>query len=101
MGTIGEQQHEQKSYESKLYEIEARLEVLERSLEKKTDTKDVMVQIDELIKKKELITKAELNSFQEKMEAALQTNQIRIVKWVLGTGISSVAAIAAVMRIVF
>lgn len=99
MGTIGKEQHGQKN-ESKLYEIEARLEVLERSMDKKTDTKDVIVQIDELIKEKELITKAELDSLHEKMETTLRENQVKLLKWMLGTGISTVAAIAGVIRIV-
>ncbi|QKY69706.1 hypothetical protein [Lentibacillus sp. CBA3610] len=96
---IPDSNHEPKRYESRLYEIEARLKVLEKSLESKADTKDVIVKIDELIKEKELITKTELNNFHKRMEATLHANHVKLLKWMVATGISSVAAIAAVLRI--
>ncbi|TFJ92563.1 hypothetical protein [Lentibacillus salicampi] len=98
--TIQDSKDEQKSDESRLYEIEARLKVLEQSLKTKPDTKDVIIKIDELIKEKELITKAELDSFHKKIEATLQANQVKLLKWMFAMGISSVAAFAAVVRIV-
>ncbi|ALX50327.1 hypothetical protein [Lentibacillus amyloliquefaciens] len=91
--------NEQGSYNSKLYEIEARLKVLEKSLESKADTKDVIVKIDELIKEKELITKSELNNFHKKMEATLNANHVKLLKWIIATGISTVAAVAGVLRL--
>ncbi|WP_010532361.1 hypothetical protein [Lentibacillus jeotgali] len=99
MITIQNSNHEQRRYESRLYEIEARLKVLEKSLESKADTKDVIVKIDELIKEKELITKSELNNFHKKVESTLHANHVKLLKWVIATGISSVAAFAAVVRI--
>lgn len=98
--TIRDSHHEQKSYDSRFYEIEARLKILEQSLESKADTRDVIVKMDELIKEKELITRAELNNFHKKVEATLQATQVKLLKWIIATGISSVAAIAAVIRIV-
>ncbi|HLR62531.1 MAG TPA: hypothetical protein VK097_08825 [Lentibacillus sp.] len=99
MVTIENSNHERNNYESRLYEIEARLKVLEQSLESKADTKDIIVKMDELIKEKELITKSELNNFHEKMEATLHANHVKLLKWIIASGISSVAAIAAVIRV--
>ncbi|SFE48559.1 hypothetical protein SAMN05216238_1193 [Lentibacillus persicus] len=99
MVTIQDSTNEQKSYESKLYEIDARLKVLEQSLQSKADTKDVILKIDELIKEKELITKNELNNFHKKMEATLHANHVKLLKWLIATGLSTVAAIAGVIRI--
>lgn len=87
------------NYEARLHRIEDRLEDLEKSIKTKTDSRDVIVKIDELIKEKELITKAELNSFHEKMQATLNANQVSLLKWMVGTGISTVAAIAGVIRL--
>ncbi|MFD2761867.1 hypothetical protein ACFSUO_12990 [Lentibacillus juripiscarius] len=99
MITIENTNYEQRSHESRLYELEARLNVLEQSLESKADTKDVILKIDDLIKEKELITKSELNNFQKKMEAMLHAYQVKLLKWIVASGISSVAAIAAIIRI--
>jgi uracil phosphoribosyltransferase len=89
----------QKNKESKVYELEARLEVLEQSVKEKADTKDVIVKVDKLIKEKELITKAELTNLYEKMEKSLHENQVKLLKWMLATGVSSIAAIAGIIRI--
>jgi hypothetical protein len=89
----------QERYEANLNELTARVEDLEGKLEGMLEDKDVYLIVEELIKEKELIAKTELELFEESIEANVQENQVKLLKWTVATGLSSIATIAAIFGI--
>lgn len=85
--------------ESKVKGIEAKLNDHEEQLQTKMDEKDVRVLIDEKIKENDIVTIKDLENIGKKMEAKLQESQIKLLKWMVATGFSSISAIFAIIRI--
>ncbi|MUK88016.1 hypothetical protein GMD78_06335 [Ornithinibacillus sp. L9] len=99
MITIRDSKSKQEVYELRIKELETKIDMLEQSIQTKMDANDVIVKIDELIREKELVTKVELENFHKKMEVALHASQVKIIKWLCATGLSTITAIAAIIRL--
>ncbi|MDQ0256745.1 superfamily II RNA helicase [Evansella vedderi] len=99
--------------EVKLDEIRHELDQLESDIKSKTTENDVKVMLDEYAKLKKVLTEEEaivtvdkiLNEKRYMTENDVKTitkeMHITILKWVVGTTISSVALIIAILRVLF
>lgn len=99
--------------EERLQEIRRDLTEIEDELKEKTDENDVKVLLDEYAKLKKVVTEEEvivildkvLNEKKYMTESEVDTKtskaQITMIKWVVGTGISSVALVIAILRVLF
>ncbi|WP_226035293.1 hypothetical protein [Aquibacillus saliphilus] len=83
--------------EVKLGELESTVDKIEQLLNAKTDENDVKIIIEQLIKEKELVTKSDLDYYQEKIEANIKKTQVMMIKWVIGTGLSAIMAITGII----
>ncbi|MBM7660926.1 tetrahydromethanopterin S-methyltransferase subunit B [Bacillus mesophilus] len=81
-----------KELEMKIDELESLQENYQESLTHSLDENDVHALVDELIAEKELITQADL-------EKSMSKAHLQMIKWVVGTGISSVALLLGLLRI--
>ncbi|MRH44514.1 hypothetical protein GH741_17865 [Aquibacillus halophilus] len=89
----------QKMIEDKLEDLESTADEIEEFLNTKTGSEEVKDIVEQLIKDKQLVTKADLDYYHEKMEVYVKNTQVMMIKWVIGTGLSSIAAITSLIRI--
>ncbi|AIF45515.1 hypothetical protein [Virgibacillus sp. SK37] len=86
--------------EAELKELRERLSNLEQD-NATTSEKNMYLTFEQLIRDKQLITKAELKHYEEKMHALLQESQLKLIKWIVGTGISTIGAITAIIGLFY
>ncbi|WP_456278364.1 hypothetical protein [Bacillus sp. AK128] len=82
-----------KELELKLDELESSQDNFQESFNDPLDKNDVHALFDELIAEKRLITQSEL-------EEKLSKNHLAMIKWVVGTGISSVAILSGLLKFI-
>ncbi len=82
-----------------LDELRGKIVAIEENLEEKAENNDVIVVLDNMIRDKQLVTKTDIESVKEKMEASIQANQVLLMKWIIATGISTIAAISTIVGI--
>jgi hypothetical protein len=80
-----------KELEMKIDELESLQENYQESLTNPLDENDVHALVDELIADKELVTQSDL-------EKSLSKAHLQMIKWVVGTGVSSVALLFGLLR---
>ncbi|MCD8511947.1 MAG: hypothetical protein LRY73_20245 [Bacillus sp. (in: Bacteria)] len=93
--------------------LQVRLEKIEEKLKDKTNENDVKVMMEEYAKLKKIVTEEELivildkrlNEKKYMTESDVDTKtskvQLTMIKWVIGTVISGVALVIAILRIIF
>lgn len=88
-----------KDFELKVKELEARHDELESLYDNLHDTSqkqlnenDVRIIFDKLLTEKKLMTETEV-------EKKLSQSQLQTIKWIVGTGISTIAIIVGVFKI--
>ncbi|SHG28088.1 hypothetical protein [Ornithinibacillus halophilus] len=83
----------------KVEELEEKHNDQEKQIETKTDKNDVHVLIDERLKEEQVVTKADLEKLEERMEANLHASQMKLLKWIIGTGISFISGAIAIIEL--
>jgi hypothetical protein len=83
--------------ETILEELRNKIDSIEEELKVKAENNDVIVVLDKMIREKNLVTKSDLESVKEKMEASIQANQVQLMKWIVATGISTIVAISTIV----
>jgi len=87
----------QERMEVMLEELRSKINSIEENLEEKAENNDVIVLLDKMIRDKNLVTIADIERVKEQMEASIQRNQVLLMKWIVATGISTIAAISTVV----
>ncbi|WP_186576101.1 hypothetical protein [Aquibacillus kalidii] len=85
--------------EAKLNEIQTKMKELDEVTKTKTDDNDVTVLAEQIISEKNIITKKDLENYERRMEAAFEAFQVKMIKWIVGTGISTIAAFSGLARL--
>ena len=92
-----------KNLELKIKELEMKIEELENlqdnlqenfqdSVKNQLDHNDVRTLVDQLLKEKEFATFSDL-------EQEISKNQVQLIKWIVGTGISAVSIIFGLIEL--
>ncbi|MYL57109.1 hypothetical protein [Virgibacillus halodenitrificans] len=97
---INKDKNQRTETEAELKELRKRLSNLEKDNDA-TSEKNMYLIFDQLIKDKQLVTKSELNRYEQKMHALLQESQLKLLKWIVGTGISTIGAITAIIGLFY
>jgi hypothetical protein len=94
---LGDIKSNQSRMETILEELRNKIDSIEEELKVKAENNDVIVVLDKMIREKNLVTKSDLESVKEKMEASIQANQVQLMKWIVATGISTIVAISTIV----
>ena len=101
MITIRDLHAKQEITEVKVSDLEHEVEQIHEGLKNKSDENEVKVIAENLIKEKDFITRSEFEQYYQQMHAETKASQIRLLKWVIGTGISAIAAISGILGVFF
>ncbi|WP_407270922.1 hypothetical protein [Radiobacillus sp. PE A8.2] len=85
--------------EEKIKDIDNKVQNLDEKIKKKTEANDVTVTFERLMKEEKLVTASDLENLKEKMEADANERHLNLIKWIVGTGISSIMAITGMIRL--
>ncbi|MCP8615806.1 hypothetical protein [Salirhabdus salicampi] len=97
--------------ETKVTDLNGTIEGHEKILEDKTDKNDVRVLIDESLQAKKIVNENEViiliedsmkgKSFvgREEMENILHEAQLKMLKWMIGTGVSIAAVVVGILKL--
>lgn len=83
-----------KELDIKIKELEAKLEALKVAHEQQVQHQDVHTVIDQILTEKEFALKKEV-------ESKLSQQQLQLIKWSAGTGISVIAVVISIIRVFF
>ena len=97
MITIRDLHAKQEITEVKVSDLEHEVEQIHEGLKNKSDENEVKVIAENLIKE----TRYEFEQYYQQMHAETKASQIRLLKWVIGTGISAIAAISGILGVFF
>lgn len=81
-----------KELEMKIEELESMQENFQDSVQNQLDNNDVRSIVDQLLKEKEFTTYSDL-------EQEISKNQVQLIKWIVGTGISAVSIIFGLIEL--
>ncbi|OZU89665.1 hypothetical protein CIL03_00560 [Virgibacillus indicus] len=101
MVVIKEIESRQKDTELEIHELKERIQEFEESIQEKSAENKMRVSFEKLIMDKQLITKSELDRYEERMRTLVQENQVKLLKWIVGTGLSTIAAITGIVGIFY
>lgn len=80
-----------KELELKIEELEAMLDHIQDSSQTQLDQDDVRTVVNQLLGEKDVVTSAEF-------EKRLSQNQVLLIKWIVGTGISIISITFAMIQ---
>ncbi|MFT9599667.1 hypothetical protein [Mesobacillus sp.] len=75
----------------KIEELESLQENFQQSIQSQLDNNDVRTLMDQVLDEKEFVTLPD-------MEQRLSKSQVQLIKWIVGTGISSISIIIALFE---
>lgn len=84
-----------------IHELKERIQEFEENIQEKSAENKMRVTFEKLIMDKQLITKSELDRYEERMRTLVQENQVKLLKWIVGTGLSTIAAITGIVGIFY
>ncbi len=80
-----------KELEMKMEELEALLENVQDSVQQQLDHDDIRTTVNQVLDEKELVTSSDL-------EQRISQSQVQLIKWIVGTGISTISIIIALLQ---
>ncbi len=80
-----------KEIEMKIEELQLQQETIKETIEEHMDESEVRVIVDQLLSEKELMTRADL-------EQKTSETQLQLIKWAVGTAISTGAVLFGLIR---
>ncbi|KHF40390.1 hypothetical protein [Halalkalibacter okhensis] len=91
---MDEMEQKQKELEMKIKEVEAKLETLQIAQEQQQKQSDISEIVDAMLSEKE-------SALAQELENKIQQQQLQLIKWSAGTGISVIAVVISIFRIFF
>ncbi|MCL7749395.1 hypothetical protein [Halalkalibacter alkaliphilus] len=91
---MDDMEKKQKELELKIKELEAKIEALRVTNEQQLNQKDIPEIVDSILSEKEF-------ALAQEMENKMQQQQLQLIKWSAGTGISVIAVVISIFRIFF
>ncbi|GAE34294.1 hypothetical protein [Halalkalibacter akibai] len=83
---------ELRELELKIKELESKIETLKMANEQHLKQNEVQILIDQILNEKEF-------ALEQEVESKLSKQQLQLIKWSVGTGISVVAVCISIIRI--
>ncbi|MGV2941696.1 hypothetical protein AB5I83_18995 [Mesobacillus sp. LC4] len=80
-----------KELEMKIEELESLQENFQETVQNQLDNSDVRILMEQMLAEKEFVTTSDL-------EQTVSKSQVQLIKWIVGTGISSVSIIIALFE---
>lgn len=75
-----------KELEMKIEELESQQENFQETIQSQLDNNDVRTLMEQMLDEKDFVTAPD-------MEQSLSKSQVQLIKWIVGTGISSISII--------
>ncbi|GAM15721.1 hypothetical protein [Mesobacillus selenatarsenatis] len=80
-----------KELEMKIEELESQQENFQETVQSQLDNNDVRTLMEQMLDEKDFVTAPD-------MEQSLSKSQVQLIKWIVGTGISSISIIIALFE---